>query len=99
MARWVSRLLTTPVLGSPVGEWLPWLAWFQGCCRRLSLALQSVSGCRGLLGFQAADDACPWLSSWRVPALARWVSRLLTTPVLGSPVREWLPWLAGFRSC
>ncbi|KAH9022821.1 hypothetical protein EDB85DRAFT_2293107 [Lactarius pseudohatsudake] len=48
-------------------------------------ALLDVSGCRGSLRFEPADDACPRLSrsEW-LPWLAAFSSPL-TTPVLGSP--------------
>ena len=57
----VLQLLTMPVLVSPGSEWLLWLAVFQGCQQWLSLALQKVGGCCGLLCFEHVDNACPWL--------------------------------------
>ncbi|KAH9054971.1 hypothetical protein EDB87DRAFT_1357639 [Lactarius vividus] len=41
MSCYIFISLTMPVLGSLVGEWLPWLAAFQACrSRHLSFALQ-----------------------------------------------------------
>ena len=88
-----------PVFGSPVCEWLLWVAVFHVCWQCLSLALQEVSGCCGLLCFKPADNACPWLSSLWVAAVGCCVSSLLIMPVLGSPASEWLLWVAVFQAC
>jgi len=89
---WIWNLLTTPVLGSPGCEWLPWQTGFGPCLQHLSLALQFVSGFLGELDFNPADNACPWLSSLWVASVVSHIWTLLTMPVLGSSVCEWLLW-------
>ena len=85
-----------PVLGSPGSEWLWWLAIFLAYWQCLSLTLQSVSGCGGLLCFQPTDNACPWLFREWVAVVPCCVSILLTLLVLDSSGSEWLWWLAVF---
>ena len=95
----VSSLLIMSVLGPPGCEWLQWLSVFQACWQCLSLALQDVCGCCGLLCFKHTDNACPWLFRKQVAAVAclcfkhadnayPWLSRL--SVVL---------WLAVFQAC
>ena len=95
----VSSLLTMAVLGSPGSEWLLWFAVCQVCWQWLSLALQLVSGCCGLLCSKPADNGCPWLSSLWVAAVACCVSSMLTMPVLGSLVCGLLWCLAVLQTC
>ena len=86
----VSSLLTMPDLGSPVGEWFLWLAVFQLCWQWLSLALQRVGGCCGLLCFKPTDNSCSWLFSLWVATVPCCVLSLLTMTVLHSSECEWL---------
>ena len=95
----ISSLLTMPVLGSLECEWLLYFAMFQACWKSLSLALQPVSGCCALLCFKLADTSCSWLTRKWVAAVHCCDSSLLTIPILGSPVCEWLLCLALFQAC
>ena len=95
----VSCLLTMPILGSPVCEWLLCLTVFQACWQCLSLTLQTVSGWCALLCFRPANNACPLLSRWCVVVMPYSVSSLLTMPIVGPPGSEWLLFLAVFQAC
>src|SRR6266404_2339671 len=63
----ISDPLTTRVLGSPGSEWMPRSALFGPCSRRLSLALQPVSGFRIELNLSLLTThvigapVCKWL--------------------------------------
>src|SRR6266702_1238282 len=92
MPRCVSSLLTTPILGSAVGEWLLWLAAFPAC--QLVLVSPGSEWLPWLAVYcKPADDAFPRLSSLWVASVPRCISSTLTMPVLGSSVCERLPCL------
>ncbi len=69
------------------------------CWQHLSSALRLVSGFCGELDFDPADDDCPWYPRKWVASMVIWILTLLTMPIFGSPVGEWLPWWIGFRPC
>jgi len=54
--------------------------------------LQEVSGFHDELDFDPAHNVCPWFSSMWVASVVSCIWALLTMPVLGSPVCEWLLW-------
>lgn len=101
------RWQTAPVLGFEGSEWLQCLItflacwWYQSTATahqwHQSTAFQFVSGCYALLYFKPAPDIFPGLFSQWALAVSHWVSSLLTTPVLGSSVCEWLSCLTVFK--
>ena len=91
--------LSMPVLHSLGSEWLWCLAVILACWSYLSMAPQFVGGCSALLQFKPADHAFAWLSRMWVAVVSCCKSSLLTMPVLGSLVCEWLWCLAGILTC
>ena len=94
----VLSLLIMPVLGSSECEWLLCLTVFQACWQCLFFALQDVSNCCALLGFKPTDNASPEHFSKWVAAMLCCVSSILTMPICGSSVCEWLLCFAVFQA-
>jgi hypothetical protein len=75
-------LSTISILDTSGSKQLPWLTSFKAYLQHLSLALQGVSGCCGLLNVKPVDDTCLWVSSWLVAAILYYILSLLTMPFL-----------------
>ena len=92
-------MLTMPVLGALVCEWLLYFAVSQTCSQCLSLALQEVGAYYALLNFKPTHNCCLWSSSLWVAAVPCCDSSLLTMSVFDSSGYEWLTFLLVFQVC